>query len=279
MFCPSFDLLNYSTHDSALHKKHYRGERMVSAYEFELYTEDCEGGVAINGVRYNAKKSCFSLTKPGQRVKMISPYKCCFFNIYTQDESLAEVLDGLPEFGVLWNMDEAVKIFYEMLAIEPTAMPENRMQLQGCVCRLLSLIIKARPLVLENGVENALTHRRVLQQVDRYIREHYMEDLSLTSLAALCSLHPNYFHRLYTEAFGKTPSQRILGCRIGAAKMLLLTQNLTMSEIATQCGFSSQTYFGFKFKEVMGMTPLQYRRKRLNSRKADVSAADLQNQL
>jgi len=49
--------------------------------------------------------------------------------------------------------------------------------------------------------------------------------------------------------------------------MLLLTQNCSMSEIAAQCGFSSQTYFGYKFKEVMGMTPLQYRKKRLGSRK------------
>ena len=269
MHCPEFTVLNYSAYDSTVHKRNFRGVRLVSAYEFELYTENCEGGIAINGVRYNAQKSCFSLTKPGQRLKMILPYKCYFFNIYTQDETLVEVLDNLPEFGVLWNMDEAVKIFHEMLALESTALPENRMQLQGCVCRLLSLIIKARPRALENGVDNALTHRKLLQQADRYIREHYMEDLSLTTLAALCNLHPNYFHRLYTTAFGKTPAQRILSCRIAAAKMLLLTENCTMAEISARCGFSSQTYFGYKFKEVVKMTPLQYRRKRLGSRRED----------
>lgn len=267
MRCPDFTVINYSAYDSSVHKKHFRGERLVSAYEFELYNEDCEGGIAINGVRYNAKKGCFSLTKPGQRLKMLLPYKCYFFNIYTQDESLAEILDSLPEFGVLWNMEEAIKVFHEMLAIESTALPENWMQLQGCVCRLLSMIIKARPLALENGVDNALTHRKVLQQVDRYIREHYMEELTLSNLAALCNLHPNYFHRLYTAAFQQTPAQRILSCRIAAAKMMLLTQNCTMSEIAVRCGFSSQTYFGYKFKEVVEMTPLQYRRKRLGTRK------------
>lgn len=268
MHCPEFAVINYSAYDSGIHNKHFRGERLVSAYEFELYTENCEGGIAINGVRYNAQKGCFSLTKPGQRLKMILPYKCYFFNIYTQDESLCDILDNLPEFGMLWSMDEAVKIFHEMLAAETMALPENRLLIQGCVCRLLSLIVKeARPLVLENGENNALTHRKLLQQADRYIREHYMEDLNLGTLAALCNLHPNYFHRLYTMAFGQTPSQRILSCRIAAAKMLLLTQNCSMSEIATQCGFSSQTYFGYKFKQIMHMTPLQYRRKRLGSRK------------
>ena len=267
MLCPSFTVINYSAYDSAMHKKHFRGERLVSAYEFELYTEDCPGGIAINGMRYNAKKGCFSLTKPGQRLRMLLPYKCYFFNIYTQDASLAEILDDLPEFGVLWNMDEAVKVFHEMLALESTAFPENRMQLQSCVCRLLSMIIKAQPLILENGVDNALTHRKVLQQVDRYIREHYMEELSLAQLASLCNLHPNYFHRLYTMAFRQTPAQRILSCRIAAAKMMLLTENCTMSDIVARCGFSSQTYFGYKFKEILGMTPLQYRRQRLGTRK------------
>lgn len=269
MHCPEFTVINYSAYDSSMnvYKKNFRGERLVSAYEFELYTDDCAGGIAINGMRYNAQKGCFSLTKPGQRQKMILPYKCYFFNIYTQDESLCDILDNLPEFGMLWGMDEAVNIFHEMLSAGPTALPENRMLIQGCVCRLLSLIIKARPLALENGEDNALAHRKLLQHADKYIREHYMEELSLATLAAQCNLHPNYFHRLYTTAFGLTPAQRILSCRIAAAKMLLLTQNCSMSEIAAQCGFSSQTYFGYKFKEVLHMTPLQYRRKRLGSRK------------
>lgn len=267
MLCPQFTVINYSAYDSTVHKKHFRGERLVSAYEFEFYTEDSPGGIAINGIRHNAKKGCFSLVKPGQRLKMILPYKCYFFNIYTEDAALCETLDDLPEFGVLWNIDEAVKVFHEMLSVGTKALPENRLQIQACICKLLSLITRARPLVLENGEDNALTHRKLLQQVDRYIREHYMEELNLVTLAAQCSLHPNYFHRLYTAAFGLTPAQRILNCRIAAAKMLLLTQNYSMSEIATQCGFSSQTYFGYKFKEIMGTSPLQYRKKRLGSRK------------
>ena len=267
MNCPGFTVTNYSAFDSAtktltrtLSLSVHQG-RMVSSYEFELYPEDCTGGVIIGSNRYHAKKGCFSLVKPGQHVKMALPYKCYFFNIFSQDPFLTEVLDSLPEFGVLWNMDEAVKVFHEMLSIGPKNKPSNQLQLHSCICRLLSLIVKARPLA-EEGEDHVLTHRKLLQQADRYIREHYMEDLSLATLAEQCNLHPNYFHRLYTTAFGQTPAQRILSRRIAAAKTLLLTENCTMSEIATRCGFSSQTYFGYKFKEVMGMTPLQYRQKR-----------------
>ena len=50
----------------------------------------------------------------------------------------------------------------------------------------------------EDASSGTLSHRRMLQQVDRYIREHYMEEINLAELADMCNLHPNYFHRLYT---------------------------------------------------------------------------------
>lgn len=264
----NFSVTNYSAYDSAVFKQtaSSKKERTVSSYEFELYPENCAGGITINGKAYVARKGCFSLTKPGWRQRMRLPYKCYFFNIYTEDETLCELLDALPEYGVLWDMDEAVKVFHELLQVGNPARPENRLLIDSCVCKLLSMLLRTGN-ADDPRESGALSHRRILQHVDCYIREHYAEALTLGQLAQQCNLHPNYFHRLYTAAFGQTPAQRILSCRIGAAKMLLLTQNCTMSEIATRCGFSSQTYFGYKFKEFMGMTPLQYRKKMLGSRK------------
>ena len=269
IICPGFTVRNYNAFDSASGAvartvpRSVSSGRIATSYEFEIYTEDCEGGVEIAGIFYNGKKGCFSLVKPGQQVRMRLPYKCYFFNIRVQDETLCTVLENLPEFGVLWNMDEAVKVFHEMLSVGPKQYPSNQLQIQACVCRLLSMLVKARPLPVSVD-NNVFVHRKLLQQADRYIREHYKENLTLAVLAEQCNLHPNYFHRLYTQAFGKTPAQRILDRRISVAKMLLLTENCSMGEIATQCGFSSQTYFGYKFKEIVGITPLQYRQKRRN---------------
>lgn len=259
-------MTNYSAFDSAVRKTtaSAQKERMVSSYEFEIYPEDCTGGVTINGKDYSARKGCFSLTKPGGRQRMRLPYKCYFFNVYTEDETLCGLLDTLPDYGVLWDMDEAVEVFHELLQVENRHDPKDRLLIDSCVCKLLSMILRTGD---DSRGSSALSHRRVLQQIDRYIREHYTEELTLAELADRCGLHPNYFHRLYTAAFGQTPAHRILSFRIGAAKMMLLTQNCTMSEIAGRCGFSSQTYFGYKFKEIMGMTPLQYRKKMLSSHK------------
>lgn len=266
---PYFSISNYGAFNSSVKKRKASilPERMISAYEFEFYTEDCTGGLMIDGVRYNAKKGFFSCTKPGQRQRMVMPYKCYFFNICTQDEELCELLDSMPQFAALWNMEDIVNIFRKMLTVENMATLENRMHLEGCILQIISLVARSQLPESGEGKDSALLHRKILQDADKYIRIHFAEDIGLAEMAQRFNLHPNYFHRLYTTAFGMSPAQRLLACRIKAAKMLLLTTNLSMSEIAAQCGFSSQTYFGYKFKEVTKYTPLQYRKKMLGNRK------------
>ena len=128
------------------------------------------------------------------------------------------------------------------------------------------MIAQSRSLTVEKGGDNTLLHKKNLQLADQYLRENYKEPITLQSLAEQFNLHPNYFHRLYTAAYGQTPTQRLLSFRIAAAKTALITTNLSMSEIAANCGFTSQTYFGYKFREVTGHTPLQYRKRMLGKR-------------
>ena len=80
-------------------------------------------------------------------------------------------------------------------------------------------------------------------------------------------LDPSYFHRLFTRMFGLTPAQRVLGCRIAAARVALMNRELGLTEVAQRCGFSSQSYFSTCFKRVVGKSPLAYREEKLDSSK------------
>ena len=268
MQCPYFTVLGYGAFDSAAFStnKRLRNGRLICAYEFEFYTEDCLGGLAIEGKRCPVKKDHFTLSKPGQFQRVHLPYKCYYLNISTQDESLCAMLDQIPNYGVAWNMERIIEIFQEMLTVENTSLTENRLHLEGCICRILSTIARSRSLTVDKGGDNTLLHKKNLQLADQYLREHYSEPITLQSLAEQFNLHPNYFHRLYTAAYGQTPAQRLLSFRIAAAKTALITTSLSMSEIAASCGFTSQTYFGYKFREVTGHTPLQYRKRMLGKR-------------
>lgn len=265
MQCPYFTITNRGAFDSAtLNLKKANQDRLLTAYEFEFYTQDCEGGLCIDGVFHPARKGCFTCCKPGQVQRMILPYKCYFFNICTQDEDLCALLDRLPNYSVLLRMEEVEAILKKMLTVENPGRIESRIYMQGCVCQILSILSRMHP--VENDADITQLHRKTLTLADKYIREHYAEDITLESLAFQFGLHPNYFHRLYTTAFGKTPAQRLLSCRITAAKTMLLAGNDSISTIASACGFSSQTYFGYKFKQITGYAPLQYR-KRMVSKK------------
>ena len=105
---------------------------------------------------------------------------------------------------------------------------------------------------------------RTVLAAEEHIRNHLAEDLSLDALATRANLSPVYFHKLFRAHTHTTPAQYVLTTRIAAAKTMLKTGELSIGEIASRCGFSSQSYFNYKFKEVTGETPLQYRNTRLS---------------
>jgi len=265
MHNPIFSLHNFGAFDYSLGRNQPgEGEtRLISAYEFEFYTERGSGGLRIDGVFYRACRGGCILAKPGQTESVIKPYKGYYLNIVTQDPELCDMLDHLPSFFTLWNMGEVVKLIHRMINTEDRQSLVGRMQLQSYVCQILAILYQYRR-AAQNADVSALQHQKNLLTVDKYIRDHLSEELTLASLAKLCSLDPSYFHKLYTAAFGRTPAQRILGFRIAAAKTALIENKISLSEIAARCGFSSQTYFCYKFKQVTGMTPMQYRREMLS---------------
>ena len=194
---------------------------------------------------------------------MTQPYKCYFINIVTQDLELCELFNQIPTFFVLWNMDEVTELFQQMLDLESQkGALENRMLLHSCAGRLIALLARYRQ-APKSADHALLRHQKTLLAVDRYIREHLAEDLSLERLAKLSSLEPTYFHKLFTAAFGVTPANRVLAYRISAAKAGLIEGSLPLVELAAQCGFSSQTYFCYRFRLATGTTPAQYRKGKL----------------
>ncbi len=260
MRCPHFEIIKFGVYDSTARKgaASTAKEQLVSSYEFEFYTADCAGGVSAEGVLYPARRGGCTLFKPGQKQRMVVPYKCYYMNLVTQDPELCHLLDQLPVFFMLTNIDEVVLLFHKMLAVESRDTLAGRMEIQSCACRILGFLEKygQSPRTSER---NVLRHQQTLLMADQYIRDHVAEDLSLASLAKLCNLDPTYFHKLYTAAFGRTPAQRVLSQRILAAKKELLITDFPLGEIAARCGFSSQTYFCYQFKRIVGSTPGQYR--------------------
>jgi len=237
-------------------------EKPIYIYEFEFYTEDYPGGTCTDGVFRPARKGFFCLFKPGQRQRLVPPYRCYVMNIATEDPELCALLNSFPTCAAVWNMVEVIKLLHQMLSLENKQSLESRLRRQSYAGQILALLSEysREPGGLDSGV---VRHQQLLLETDRYIRLHLSEDLSLKNLAERCNLDPTYFHKLFTAAFGKTPAQRVLGYRITAVKTGLLEEDLSLETLAERCGFSSASYLGVKFREATGQTPTEYRRKHL----------------
>ncbi len=108
--------------------------------------------------------------------------------------------------------------------------------------------------------------RKVLDRVDEYVQEHYMEKMSLKSLGELFYVNNVYLGQLYKKKYGIVFRDYLNNLRMEKAQELLVGTNLRIYAIAEQVGFGKPEYFINKFVQIYHMTPNQYR---IRNRKQD----------
>ena len=99
----------------------------------------------------------------------------------------------------------------------------------------------------------------VIDSVNRYMEEHYAEQISLTRIADRFSYNSSYLSRIYKQKTGEGISEHIARIRIEKACELLRETGMSVSGIAESCGFQTAKYFITVFKRSTGMTPKAWR--------------------
>ena len=115
-----------------------------------------------------------------------------------------------------------------------------------------------------------LSHRRLsvsrarstseCARVKQYMDEHFAEDISLDTLAALSHMNKHYLVHAFNKEVGCSPISYLLARRIAESKHLLENSDDSVSQVGLRLGFSSPSYFSQRFKKAVGITPLEYRR-------------------
>jgi AraC-like DNA-binding protein len=100
-----------------------------------------------------------------------------------------------------------------------------------------------------------------LWNVVAFVTEHYAETIEVADLAAHAGLSVSQLQREFSKHFGITPTNYIREVRIGMARHLLETSDLSVSQIALDCGFYDQSHFNHHFKTLTGLTPRRYRER------------------
>jgi len=113
--------------------------------------------------------------------------------------------------------------------------------------------------IVANVTENALFLLPALRRARDLIDRDYAEPLDLDAMAREAGYSRFHFARAFAAAYGETPRAYLTRRRIERAKTLLRTANLSVTEICFLVGFASLGSFSSRFRQLIGMSPSQYR--------------------
>ena len=102
---------------------------------------------------------------------------------------------------------------------------------------------------------------RLVFAATSYIDGHLSEKLSLENLCEVCGrVSKQYFCHVFRNQTGVTLSGYIMFRRISRAKILLSHTEKSISEICSECGFGSESYFYRCWKKYETGSPKDYRK-------------------
>jgi AraC family transcriptional regulator len=103
-------------------------------------------------------------------------------------------------------------------------------------------------------------YQQMVLRVQHYINQHLAEDLSLETLADIANYSLFHFQKIFSEVLSESPKQYVIRLRLErAAHFIKVFPQLPINEIATNCGFSSNSIFSRAFKNYFGVSAEKYR--------------------
>ena len=115
--------------------------------------------------------------------------------------------------------------------------------------------------------EDAARHETLAAQtqaVERAIQTmytHLHELLTLEDLASVACLSPSHFHRVFRRLIGIPPGEFLTALRFQAARRLLVTTSLSVTEICFEVGYTSTGSFTSRFTHLVGLSPRLLRQR------------------
>lgn len=173
----------------------------------------------------------------------------------------AEILRtcGMYETGIYQISNETVFTRYIQSALSlhsrnlPEAQQEYSKLCYGFLCDMGQCIQKINtPPITQNN--------ETIRCITDYLEEHYNHPISLDDLAREINLTKSYMCTLFKKEMHFSIVHYLLLIRIGWARLYLEQYpERNVYDIGKMCGFESPSYFGKKFKEIVGVTPESYK--------------------
>ncbi len=134
---------------------------------------------------------------------------------------------------------------------------------EGDLCNVLEKLRTRLQTVYELPDDQGLSSRsadEVVGQVERYIKEHFREEIDFGKLAEVYGFSSAYLSRIFTRNRGESPVKYLTGIRIKEAKRLLAMTDEPIARVGELSGYPDQFYFSRTFRKEVGENPTKYRK-------------------
>lgn len=126
----------------------------------------------------------------------------------------------------------------------------------GVVMHLHQRVAGEQTFMRERGKLTAAQVGRLLDYIEVGLRH----DLSVAELAQITGFSRTQFSRLFKNTFDCTPHQFVLSARSRRARHLLADTEMSLADVAQECGFSSQSHLSTTLSRMEGVSPGNLRR-------------------
>lgn len=181
------------------------------------------------------------------------------FYIHKKGISVEDIEADYPQFMKMFSHRLSV---YSDTGEVFTAMRELIEELQNHGKGICSNILFKRLLIelCRNDSRNNIGGVSYIGAAKKYIEAHLCEKITVPEIASHIGINHSYLQTLFKQHTGKTIIDYINSLRIEKACFIMRNTDLSLVDIAVDCGFSSRQHFMYTFKKHTGKTAREYRK-------------------
>lgn len=111
-------------------------------------------------------------------------------------------------------------------------------------------------------VDSIKENSTVVEKIKGWLDQNYRNTVERRDLEYLVYLSGDYVTKLFKKVCGMTITDYIINLRLGEAKALLRSTDLSINEVAARVGYDNYAYFSRLFRKRVGCSPKDYRSRR-----------------
>ncbi|MGX7420031.1 AraC family transcriptional regulator [Carnobacterium gallinarum] len=247
-----------------------------------IYVREGDVNIGVNDVPLQLKRNDIYMINGGdvhyflaspESERIVIQFDLSFFqDISTLEQTtkkLRNLFSSIVQESSGWPEDVAQRVRELLVTVHEENLERRvgyRYVIKAKMFELLALLYREIPQNENTQTRQEISSTKQMENLERldkiftYIENHYHETITLNEIASYMGFSSFYFTKFFKKNTGTTFIQFLTDYRLNKAKWILLNEDASVTEVAEQTGFSSVKTFHHQFKDLVGSSPLKYKK-------------------